>query len=68
MKIVKLLLIVATVLQVGVVMGNGPSGHFTTQLDPKLYRIRARLFLGPALKRPLIREDLNVLQTSVPGG
>ena len=50
MKIAKLLLIVATVLQVGVVMGNGPSGHFTTQLDPKLYRIRARLFLGPAFR------------------
>ena len=50
MKIVKLLLIVATVLQVGVVMGNGPSGHFTAQLDPKLYRIRARLFLGPAFR------------------
>ena len=26
------------------------------------------LFVGSLMKRPLIREDLNVLQTSVPGG
>ena len=39
-----------------------------SSLDPLGEFIDCHQQVGIALKRPLIREDLNVIQTSVPGG